>query len=122
MKNLSHQNFELYGSCVCLFYMQWLVLFVVHIVEHPCQDLLKQIARAIHYSQVTIDALSVELSIPQGDIRNLSADMELWVKIFRLLEGWRDRNAQNNTRALAQALHSLGLSRCVEECGMFRRV
>ena len=83
---------------------------------------MKNIAKVIHNSQVTIDALSVELSIPQNDIRNLSADMELWVKIFRLLEGWRDRNAQNNTRALARALYSLGLSRCVEECGMFRRV
>lgn len=83
---------------------------------------MKKVAKAVHNSQVTIDALSVELSIPLGDIRNLSADMELWVKIFRLLEGWRDRNAQNNTRALAQALYSLGLSRCVEECVMFRRV
>ena len=102
--------------------MRWLLLFYVLILEHPCQDLLKKVARAVHNSQVTIDALSVELSIPQGDIRNLSADMELWVKIFRLLEGWRDRNSQNNTRALAQALHSLGLSRCVEECGVFKRV
>ena len=69
---------------------------------------------------MTVDALSVELSIPPGDCRDIG-EMELWVKIFRLLERWRDRDAQNNTRALARALYSLNLSRFVEECGLFKR-
>lgn len=93
-----------------------------YILVQPCQDLLKEVARAIHNSHVTIDALCVELGIPQGDIRNLSSDIELWVKIFRLLEGWRERDAHNNTRALARALHSLGISRYVEECTLFKRI
>lgn len=83
---------------------------------------MKEIAKVIHNSQVTIDALCVELGIPQGDIRNLSSDLEVWVKIFRLLEGWRERDVKNNTRALARALYSLGLSRCVEECELFKRI
>ena len=70
---------------------------------------------------MTVDALSMELSIPLGDLR-IIGEMELWVKILQLLdEGWRVRDAQNNTRALTRALHHLNLSRFVEESGLFKR-
>ena len=95
-------------------------MLIIHILEQPSQELLKEVARAINNSSVTVDALSVELSIPLGDFRSIG-EMELWVKIFRLLEGWRERDAQNNTRALARALHRLNLSRFVEESGLFKR-
>ena len=97
-------------------------MFVIHILEQPSQELLKEVARAVNNSSVTVDAVRVELGIPLGDFRSLVGEMELWVKIFRLLEGWRERDAHNNTRALARALHSLNLSRCVEECRLFKRI
>ena len=96
-------------------------MLVIHILEQPSQELLKEVARAINNSSVTVDALSMELSIPLGDLRSISGELKLWVKIFRLLEGWRERDTQNNTRALARALHCLNLSHFVEESGLFKR-
>lgn len=87
--------------------------------ELPSDDLLKEIARVIHNSQVTVDALCVELGIPLGELKNFS-EMELWVKIFQLLKGWREKDAHNNTQKLARALHCLNLSRCVER--LFKRL
>ena len=93
----------------------------LHLVEEPSQELLKELGRAIHNSQVTIDALCIELSIPLGDKRSLDTEMEFWVKIFRLLKGWMEKDSHNNTQALARALYNLNLSRFVEECRLFKR-
>lgn len=97
-----------------------MILSVIHILEQPSQELLREVAKSINNTPVTIDALSVELGIPLGDVKSLAGEIELWVKIFRLLEGWRERDANNNTQALARALYSLNLSRCVEE--LFKRI
>lgn len=104
-----------------LCYLMFINEIVVYVLEKPSQDLLKSIAKSIHNSQVSIDALCIELSITMGDQRNLSGEMELWVKIFRLINGWTERDSHNNTQALAQALYNLNLSRCVEDCGLFKR-
>ena len=96
------------------------MMFAIHILEQPSQELLREVAKAINNTPVTVDALRVELGIPLGDFRSIVGEMELWVKIFRLLEGWRERDAHNNTQALARALYSLNLSRCVEE--LFKRI